>query len=129
MHDDDMAPAVASSPNNALDDANLGDANLYDSVSELLTTLARIPRTALPDGPARDLLACYVRAGVVDNLYRPFGSPNRWLIAWATLPPERDPRQWLDDWLALVSDARLTTPRGNDLIDNDPLWRKLIRRG
>ena|SRR5487761_2606504 len=94
----------------------------------LLAALEAIPRAELPDGPARDLLTRYCRAGAVDNLYRPFGA-DYWLIAWATLPPERDPRQSLNDWLALVNDARLTTPRGNDLIDNDPLWRKLIRRG
>ena len=111
MRDDDTTPRVASTSPEA----------------ELLAVLDTIPRAALPDGPARDLLVRYCRAGAVDNLYRPFGA-DYWLIAWATFPPERDPRQRLDDWLALVSDARLTsapTDATPDLLD-DPLWRKLI---
>ncbi len=131
MRDDDTTPMLASSPNDSLDDDLSCDDTCDDGrVSELLSTLAAIPLAALPDHAACDLLARYCRAGAVDNLYRPFGSPH-WIIAWATFPPERDPRQRLDDWLALVRDARLTRPASDaasDLID-DPLWRTLTRQG
>lgn len=69
-------------------------------IAQLLAALEAIPRSELPDGKLRDLLAKLVRVGSVDNIYQPFGA-NYHNIAWADRFPWQDPRQRISDWLAM----------------------------
>ena len=70
-------------------------------VAQLLATLERIPRAELPDGDARRILAIAIRAGEVDNLYRPLGADYH-NIAWANREPWEDPRQRVSRWVELL---------------------------
>lgn len=69
--------------------------------ADLLATLERIPRSELPDGNARRLLAIAIRAGEVDNLYKPMGC-DFYNIAWANREPSVDPRQRVSRWVELL---------------------------
>lgn len=70
-------------------------------VAQLLATLERIPRSELPDGNARRLLAIAIRAGEVDNLYKPMGC-DFYNIAWANRAASEDPRQRVSRWVDLL---------------------------
>lgn len=67
-------------------------------IADMLATLVSISQDDLPDGDAREALADAIRAGEVDNLYRPMGA-DYYNIAWAHRPAWEDPRQRLSDWL------------------------------
>lgn len=68
-------------------------------IAYLLAILARIPRRELPEGAARQVLAAAIRAGRVDNLYRPIGADD-YNIAWRDRPAWADPRQRLSAYVA-----------------------------
>jgi hypothetical protein len=68
-------------------------------IAYLLAILARIPRREMPDGAARRALAEAIRAGRVDNLYRP-ACADYWNIAWRDRPAWVDPRQRLSAYVA-----------------------------
>lgn len=68
--------------------------------AQLLAALEGVPRAELPDGSDRRALAMLIRAGLVDNLYRPLGADYH-NIAWATSNPQRDPRQRISAWLEM----------------------------
>lgn len=70
-------------------------------IEQLLATLEAIPREELPDGGERRILAIAIRAGDVDNLYRPLGADYH-NIAWANVAPQQDPRQRVSRWVALL---------------------------
>lgn len=82
-------PASASAASTASIDA--------DHLADLLARLARIPRDELPDD-ARAGLVEAIRAGQVDNLYRPLGC-DHWNISWANRPAWVDPRQNIMSWI------------------------------
>lgn len=93
-------------------------------IEQLLATLEQIPRGELADGPDRDALASHIRAGDVDNLYRPLGA--EWHnIAWSHVAPYQDPRQRVSDWIAsrhaaqqaleqLAEHMRMTSQQGGE---------------
>lgn len=92
MRDYPTTPVQASTPDQTLPDPA--------AVQQLLATLDAIPRTELPDGPARADLRNAILTGYVDNLYRPLGADYH-NIAWAQgCEAWEDPRQRVSDWVA-----------------------------
>lgn len=104
MADDAPTPTTASTPNlrNYVADFTLADTPDAAHIADLLATLEHIPRDELPDGAARNDLGHVIRAGLIDNIYRPLGA-DYYNIAWAHFPAWEDPRQrlseWLDEWV------------------------------
>ena len=67
-------------------------------IAETLADLDAVPRHELPNGAARTALEEAIRTGAVDSIYRPFGAREHNLtLAW--LPPDRDPRRRVGEWL------------------------------
>ena len=67
-------------------------------VAALLAELKRIPERTL-SGKARAALTAAIKAGEIDNIYRPLGA-GWWNIALAGLPASVDMRCRLSEWIA-----------------------------
>lgn len=68
-------------------------------VADLIRAVARIPRTELPDGAARDALIEAIRCGEVIGVYTPHAC-HRYNIELAGMPRGIDPRITAAQWRA-----------------------------